>query len=164
MTRKLFAQTAWFETSFRNYKLFSEQFKKWEFNVYDVADASKQRPLTYVLYELLKKYDLLTTFKVRFPATSKQQLRFWTKNFGDKSDLSGKSNTWLQKAISSIFLRIFDCLKCITGWPWLHLGLNQQTNSYFIDNLRDDPGDSGQTVMFMIQASDTNLFTVLIPI
>ena len=38
--------------------------KKWEFNVYDVADASKQRPLTYVLYELLKKYDLLTTFKV----------------------------------------------------------------------------------------------------
>jgi len=37
---------------------------KWEFNVYDVADASKQRPLTYVLYELLKKYDLLTTFKI----------------------------------------------------------------------------------------------------
>ena len=44
--------------------VYCEQFKKWEFNVYDVADASKQRPLTYVLYELLKKYDLLTTFKV----------------------------------------------------------------------------------------------------
>ena len=55
--------------SSRNSELFSEQFEKWEFNVYDVADASKQRPLTYVLYELLKKYDLLTTFKVRFPAT-----------------------------------------------------------------------------------------------
>ena len=53
----------------RNDKQLTEQFKKWEFNVYDVADASKQRPLTYVLYELLKKYDLLTTFKVRFPAT-----------------------------------------------------------------------------------------------
>ena len=66
----MFAQTAWFETLFRDYELFSEQFKKWEFNVYDVADASKQRPLTYVLYELLKKYDLLTTFKVRFPATT----------------------------------------------------------------------------------------------
>ena len=66
-----------------------------------------------------------------------------------------------KKAFSSIFLWIFHCLKCITGWPWLYLGLNQQTNSYFIDNLRDDPGDSGQTVMFMIQASDTNLFTVL---
>ena len=39
---------------------------KWEFNVFDVADASKQRPLTYVLYELLKKYDLLSTFKVIF--------------------------------------------------------------------------------------------------
>lgn len=37
---------------------------KWEFNVFDVSDASKQRPLTYVLYELLKKYDLLSTFKV----------------------------------------------------------------------------------------------------
>ena len=37
---------------------------RWEFNVFDVADASKQRPLTYVLYELLKKYDLLSTFKV----------------------------------------------------------------------------------------------------
>ena len=56
--------------SSRSSELFSEQFEKWEFNVYDVADASKQRPLTYVLYELLKKYDLLTTFKVRFPATS----------------------------------------------------------------------------------------------
>ena len=50
----------------RNNEQLTEQFKKWEFNVYDVADASKQRPLTYVLYELLKKYDLLTTFKVRF--------------------------------------------------------------------------------------------------
>merc|ERR1712062_94956 len=37
---------------------------KWEFNVHDVAEASKQRPLTYVLYELLKKYDLLSTFKI----------------------------------------------------------------------------------------------------
>jgi len=37
---------------------------KWEFNVFDVSDASKQRPLTYVLYELLKKYDLLSTFKI----------------------------------------------------------------------------------------------------
>lgn len=37
---------------------------RWEFNVFDVADASKQRPLTYVLYELLKKYDLLSTFKI----------------------------------------------------------------------------------------------------
>ena len=63
--------------------------------------------------------------------------------------------------ISSIFLFTFDCLNCITGWPWLYLGLNQQTNSYFIDNLRDDPGDTGQTVMFMIQATDIHLFTVL---
>ena len=38
---------------------------RWEFNVFEVADASKQRPLTYVLYELLKKYDLLSTFKVK---------------------------------------------------------------------------------------------------
>lgn len=37
---------------------------RWEFNVFEVADASKQRPLTYVLYELLKKYDLLSTFKI----------------------------------------------------------------------------------------------------
>ena len=65
--------------------------------------------------------------------------------------------------ISSIFLFTFDCLNCITGWPWLYLGLNQQTNSYFIDNLRDDPGDIGQTVMFMIQATDIHLFTVLTP-
>ena len=38
---------------------------KWEFNVFQVSEASKQRPLTYVLYELLKKYGLLSTFKVR---------------------------------------------------------------------------------------------------
>ena len=37
---------------------------KWEFNVFAISEASKQRPLTYVLYELLKKYDLLSTFKV----------------------------------------------------------------------------------------------------
>jgi len=37
---------------------------KWEFNVFNVSEASKQRPLTYVLYELLKKYDLLSTFKI----------------------------------------------------------------------------------------------------
>ena len=40
--------------------------KKWEFNVFQVSQASKQRPLTYVLYELLKKYGLLSTFKVKF--------------------------------------------------------------------------------------------------
>jgi len=37
---------------------------KWEFNVFQVSEASKQRPLTYVLYELLKKYGLLSTFKI----------------------------------------------------------------------------------------------------
>ena len=40
--------------------------QKWEFNVFQVSEASKQRPLTYVLYELLKKYGLLSTFKVKF--------------------------------------------------------------------------------------------------
>ena len=30
-----------------------------------MSDASKERPLTYVLYELLKKYGLLSTFKVK---------------------------------------------------------------------------------------------------
>ena len=38
-------------------------WNKWEFNVFQVSEASKQRPLTYVLYELLKKYGLLSTFK-----------------------------------------------------------------------------------------------------
>jgi len=37
---------------------------KWEFDVFAISEASKQRPLTYVLYELLKKYDLLSTFKI----------------------------------------------------------------------------------------------------
>ena len=41
-----------------------ETRKQWEFNVFQVSEASKQRPLTYVLYELLKKYGLLSTFKV----------------------------------------------------------------------------------------------------
>ena len=88
MTRKLFAPTAWFETSFRDYEHLSEQFKKWEFNVYDVADASKQRPLTYVLYELLKKYDLLTTFKVRYNLDVANI--YWEHfcGFDDRSDLS----------------------------------------------------------------------------
>ena len=49
---------------------------KWEFNVFDVADASKQRPLTYVLYELLKKYDLLSTFKVILDVKMSNLLNF----------------------------------------------------------------------------------------
>ncbi len=60
---------------------------RWEFNVFDVADASKQRPLTYVLYELIKKYDLLSTFKVSYQRVTNgkcdrqkfKQKKFWLK-------------------------------------------------------------------------------------
>ena len=44
-------------------------WNKWEFNVFQVSEASKQRPLTYVLYELLKKYGLLSTFKASLSFT-----------------------------------------------------------------------------------------------
>jgi hypothetical protein len=59
---------------------------KWEFNVFDVSDASKQRPLTYVLYELLKKYDLLSTFKVRlfkntiYAKNPNRKVVYWRQN------------------------------------------------------------------------------------
>ena len=130
--------------------------KKWEFNVYDVADASKQRPLTYVLYELLKKYDLLTTFKVSLLI---------------KHDSCCMTRTvWLililyEMLVTSWFCHQYECKHSFSSifpdWPRLYLGLNQQTNSYFIDNMIHKSCYRLKTVVFMIQATDINQFIVI---
>ena len=122
----------------------------------------KTKTIDICFIRTVEKIRFINYFQSKIPTRSWWQMSP-TKNNPEMSPTSHVRHQHLYNCpmISSIFLFTFDCLNCITGWPWLYLGLNQQTNSYFIDNLRDDPGDIGQTVMFMIQATDIHLFTVL---